>query len=90
MLVQRRRRWADVVQMLYKNFVYTGLQRKRWISNSDTGYKLADCLVSACRDFDSGQDLCEIQHGDPDDRCQSAQSLGRNAQSERGPFKVHN
>ena len=27
MLGQRRRRWADVVQMLYKCFVFTGKQR---------------------------------------------------------------
>ena len=30
MLDQRRRRWADVVQMLYKSFVFAGMFVQTW------------------------------------------------------------
>ena len=31
MLAQRQRRWTGVVQMLYKCFVFVGLQRSDWL-----------------------------------------------------------
>ena len=45
MLDQRRRRWADVVQMLYKRFVFARIYKKSGIVNY-CSMSLSDLLLS--------------------------------------------
>ena len=46
MLAQRRRRWTDVVQMLCKCFVFSGLFQ-HWVKVSDVGPALNCLLIGA-------------------------------------------